>query len=218
MSIQRSLWRDYLLEARYVGTKGTHLPRNIEANPAIYGPGATAQNADARRAYANCRPDGSCDFTHVALLSYITNSTYHAAQLSLSKRYAAGLAFNTSYWFSKTLDYLSSINMGGAAARPLSGENDMAQNPFNLRAEHGPSLFDAKHRFVASGTWELPFGNDLRGLARTLLQGWQTNGIATISSGTPFTVYDSANVSMQGSHPPVSGFFCKPSRRLDESE
>ncbi len=207
LSIQRSLWRDYLLEARYVGTKGTHLPRNIEANPAIYGPGATAQNADARRAYANCRPDGSCDFTHVALLSYITNSTYHAAQLSLSKRYAAGLAFNTSYWFSKTLDYLSSINMGGAAARPLSGENDMAQNPFDLRAEHGPSLFDAKHRFVASGTWELPFGNDLRGLARTFLQGWQTNGIVTISSGTPFTVYDSANVSMQGSHPPVSGFF-----------
>ena len=33
------------------------------------------------------------------------------------------------------------------------------------------------------------------------------NGIATVSSGTPFTVYDSTNVSLQGSHPPVSGFF-----------
>jgi hypothetical protein len=83
----------------------------------------------------------------------------------------------------------------------------MAQNPFVLRAEHGPSLFDAKHRFVASGTWELPVGANLQRIARTLLYGWQTNGIVTLSSGTPFTVYDSTNVSLQGSHPPVSGFF-----------
>ena len=50
--IQRSLFDRYLLEVRYVGSKGTHLPRNIEANPAVYGPGATAQNADQRRVYA----------------------------------------------------------------------------------------------------------------------------------------------------------------------
>jgi hypothetical protein len=207
LSIQRSIFRNYLLEARYVGTKGTHLPRNIEANPAVFGPGATAQNADARRLYANCGPSGSCDFTHVALLSYITNSTYHAGQLSLSRRYASGFSFSGSYWLSKSLDYLSSINMGGAAARPLSGENDMAQNPFNLRAERGPSLFDARHRFVLSSNWEIPFGKGLRGVSQVLLAGWQANGIATVSSGTPFTVYDSTNVSLQGSHPPVSGFF-----------
>lgn len=207
LSLQREVGGNYLVEARYVGTKGTRLPRNIEANPAVFGPGATAQNADARRIYANCRADGSCDFTHAALLSYITNSTYHAAQFSVSRRYAAGFSFSGSYWFSKTLDYLSSMNMGGAAARQLSGENDMAQNPFDLRAEHGPSLFDARHRFVLSGAWEIPGGKALRGLAAGLLQGWQVNGIATVSSGTPFTVYDSTNVSLQGSHPPVSGFF-----------
>ena len=208
LSIQRSLGGNYLVEARYVGSKGTHLPRNIEANPAVWGPGATAQNADRRRLYANCPADGSaCQLVHTALLSFITNSTYHAAQFSLSRRYSRGAAFSMSYWFSKTLDYLSAMNLTGAAARPLSGEVDIAQNPFDLRAEHGPSLFDSRHRFVLSGSWEIPGGRSLKGASRLLLQGWQLNGIANFSSATPFTVFDSTNVSGQGSHPPVSGFF-----------
>jgi hypothetical protein len=207
LSIQRSLGKDYVLEARYLGTKGTKLPRNIEANPAVWGPGATASNADRRRIYASCPPDGSaCQLVHVALLSNITNSTYHAGQISLTRRASHGLGFNTSYWFSKTLDYLSAMNLTGAAARPLSGEVDIAQNPFNLRAEHGPSLFDARHRFVASGSWEIPVAKSLGKGARMLLADWQLNTIVNASSGTPFTVFDSANVAGQASHPPVSGF------------
>ena len=86
------------------------------------------------------------------------------------------------------------MNVAGSAPRLVSGENDIAQNPFDLRAEHGPSLFDAKHRWTGNATWQLPYG------------GWQLNGIATVSSGTPFTVYDSRNVAQQGSHPEISGF------------
>jgi hypothetical protein len=205
LSIQRSLGRGYLLETRYVGTKGTRLPRNIEANPAVFGPGATSGNADRRRIHANCPAVGTCDFTHVAQLSYITNSTYHAGQVSLSRRFDAGFGFNLSYWFSKTLDYLSAMNLGGAAARPLAGESDIAQDPFNLRAEHGPSLFDARHRFTASGSWHLPRFQNRPAAVRAILGGWQTNAIAIFNSGTPFTVLDSTNVSLQASHPPISG-------------
>lgn len=207
LSIQRSLRSNYLVEARYVGTKGTHLPRNVEANPAVWGPGAMAGNADRRRLYASCPADTSpCQLVHTALMSTITNSTYHAGQLSVSRRYSAGVGFNVSYWLSKTIDYLSAMNLTGAAARPLSGEVDIAQNPLNLRGERGPSLFDARHRFVMSGSWEIPTTPALKGPARVLLAGWQFNGIANISSATPFTVFDSTNVSGQGSHPPVSGF------------
>ena len=82
------------------------------------------------------------------------SSTYHAGQVSVSRRFAAGVGFNVSYWFSKSIDYLSAMNLSGAAAKPLAGENDLAQNPFDLEAEYGPSLFDARHRFVASASWE----------------------------------------------------------------
>ncbi|MDX2154072.1 MAG: TonB-dependent receptor [Bryobacteraceae bacterium] len=205
LSIQRGLGRQYLVEARYVGTKGTHLPRNVEANPALYGPGATAQNADRRRIYANCPPTGAaCDFSTIAMLSNITNSTYHAGQVSVSRRYASGFYMNVSYWFSKSLDYLSAMNLSGAAAKPLSGENDLAQNPFNLAAEHGPSLFDSRHRFVASGSYEVR----VRGprLLSAILSRWQINAIASHNSPTPFTVSDSANVALQANSPPISGF------------
>jgi hypothetical protein len=140
------------------------------------------------------------------MLGYITNSTYHAGQLSLSRRYDSGLGFSASYWFSKTLDYLSAMNLGGAAARPLAGENDIAQNPFNLRAEHGPSLFDARHRFVLSGSWDIGWAKGTRGLLRVLTDGWQLNAITSLNSGTPFTVFDTTNVSLQASHPPISGY------------
>ncbi len=207
LSVQRELARSYVLEVRYVGTKGTHLPRNIDANPAVYGPGATAQNADRRRVHANCPSSGPCQFATIAELTYGQNSTYHAGQLSLSRQYINGLGFNVSYWLSKTLDYLSSMNLQGSSAKPLSGENDLAQNPFDLKAEHGPSIFDARHRLVASASWEIPFAHKTQGVRKVLLDGWQLNAIASANSPTPFTVYDSANVSLQASAPPISGFF-----------
>jgi hypothetical protein len=89
----------------------------------------------------------------------------------------------------------------------VSGENDLAQNPFDLAAEHGPSMFDATHRFVFSGTWALPGWRDASKAAAFLTNGWQLNTIASLSTGTPFTVYDSADVSMQGSAPEITGFY-----------
>lgn len=206
-SIQRSLGA-YLLDVRYIGNKGTHLPRMIEANPAVYGPGATAENADQRRLYAGCPASGGpCDFASVGLITDSTNSTYHAGQAALSRRFRSGLGFQASYTFSKTLDYISSFNVVGSAPTLVAGENDLAQNPFDLAAEHGPSLFDARHRFVFSGSYSIPFPRTAARFARAALAGWQMNAIASFSSGTPFTVYDSANVSLQGTAPEISGFY-----------
>jgi Carboxypeptidase regulatory-like domain/TonB dependent receptor len=204
--IQHSVFGRYLIEARYVGTKGTHLPRNVEANPAVYAPGATSSNADQRREYAGCPAGGgTCKLSTVALLQDITNSTYETGQFSLSRRYAAGFGFNLSYWYSKALDDLSSINLAGASSQPLAGANDLAENPFNLAAEHGPSLFDARYRFVGSGSWEPRPLKDAPAALRAVLNGWQLNFIATHNSPTPFTVYDSTNVSLQANSPPISG-------------
>ena len=38
------------------------------------------------------------------------------------------------------------------------------------------------------------------------LGGWQLNGIATLMSGTPFTVFDSNDVAAQGTAPEITGF------------
>jgi hypothetical protein len=207
LSIQRSLFDRYLVEVRYVGAEARNLPRNVEANPAVFGPGATAQNADRRRIYANCPSDGSaCDFSTIAMLRSVARASYHAGQASISRRFGSGVGFHVSYWLSKSLDHLSAMNLSGAAAKPLAGENDLAQNPFDLEAEWGPSLFDARHRFVASASWMTPALSGAAPAVRTILSGWQINTIVTYNSGTPFTVSDSANVALQANSPPISGF------------
>lgn len=206
-SIEHVIAKNYLLDVRYVGTKGTHLPRFIEADPSVYGPGATTSNADQRREYADCDASGSCAFASVGLIADNNSSTYNALQVSFSRQFTRHISFQTSYWWSKSLDYVSSLNLAGSAPTLVAGENDLAQNPFDLRAEHGPSLFDATNRFVFSGTYALPLWRGAPHAADVLVNGWQFNTIVTLSSGTPFTVYDSDNAPMEGTAPEITGFY-----------
>src|ERR1017187_5168205 len=101
-------------------------------------------------------PRGVCNYGSVGLIADNSSSTYHALQVAFSRQFSRNLGFLASYWFSKSLDYISSLNVAGSAPTLVAGENDLAQNPFDLRAEHGPSLFDAKHRFLFSGSYRLP--------------------------------------------------------------
>ena len=217
LNIQRSFGSDLLFEIGYVGTKGTKLPRFIEGNPAIYEPGfdaggnplSTSSNADQRRLYSGCTladPASSCKLSSTGLIAGIANSSYNALEASLKKRFSHGISFLASYTFSKTIDDASSFNMTGSASKPVAGENDLAQDPFNLAAERGRSLFDSRHRLVLSYQWSLPFWRQPRGWYQQALGNWQVNGIATLMSGTPFTVFDSNDVSVQGGAPEISGF------------
>ena len=215
LNVQRSFGNSWLFEIGYIGTKGTKLPRFIEANPAVSIPGETTQdNADQRRLYSGCTiaQPTPCTYSSVGEIAGSANSTYHAMQTSLRKRFTRGFSMLGSYTLSKTLDDVSSFNITGSASQSTAGENDLAQNPFDLAAERGRSMFDARHRLVLSYQWELPFFRNAQGWQGVVLDGWQVSGITTFQSGTPFTVYDSNGVSAQGGAPEISGF---PSDRPD---
>jgi hypothetical protein len=59
---------------------------------------------------------------------------------------------------------------------------------------------------VLSYQWSLPFWRQPHGWYQQALGGWQLNGIVTVMSGTPFTVFDSNDVSQQGGAPEITGF------------
>jgi hypothetical protein len=216
LNLQRSFGSDWLFEMGYVGTKGTRLPRFIEANPAVFVPGyvdgqpiSNSSNADQRRLYSGCTLDdspSSCQFSSTGEIAGIANSAYNAMEVSMRKRFSHGLSFLASYTWSKTIDDVSSFNITGSASKPVAGENDLAQDPFNLGAERGLSLFDARNRFVGSYVWALPFWNQSQNWYQWVLGGWQLDGIATLMSGTPFTVFDSNDVAAQGTAPEITGF------------
>ncbi len=210
LGIQRSLGNDFLLEIGYVGTKGTKLPRFIEGNPAVFIPGQSSPgNVDQRRLHSGCTladSPKSCVYSSTGLIAGISNSSYNALETSLRKRFGHGVSFFASYTFSKSIDDVSSFNITGSAAKPVAGENDLAQNPFDLAAERGRSLFDARHRFVLSYQWSLPFWRQPHAWYQHILGNWQVNGITTLMTGTPFTVFDSRDVSLQGGAPEITGF------------
>jgi len=209
LTIQKSFAKDWLLETAYVGTAGVKLPRFIEGNPAIYVPGqSTPVNVDQRRLFSGCTltNPNSCIYGSVGEIAGIANSSYNALESSLRKRFSHGLSFLASYTFSKAIDDVSTFSIAQSASQPVAGENDLAQNPFDLAAERGRSMFDARHRMVLSYQWSVPFWSHPQRWYEHVLGNWQLNGIVTLMSGTPFTVFNSHDVSLQGTAPEISGF------------
>ena len=224
LNIQRSFGQDWLFQIGYVGTNGVRLPRFIEGNPAVFVPGvdttstgcsvanpcpiSTENNVNQRRLYSGCTlaSPNNCIYSSVGEIASIANSSYNALQTSLRKRFGHGLSFLASYTWSHSIDDVSSFNITGSASQPVAGENDLAQNPFDLAAERGRSMFDSHHRFVLSYQWELPFLRRSNSWYGHLLGNWQLNGIVTAMSGGPFTVFDSNDVSLQGQAPEITGF------------
>jgi len=112
-----------------------------------------------------------------------SNSNYNALWVTANKRMAKGLQFNASYTFSKSIDYNSQSSQGVTV-----------QDSYNLRGDRGLSDFDARHRFVISGLYELPFkGNQLK-------EGWQLSFITQSQSGNPVTLL-AGNVGAVGAAP-----------------
>jgi hypothetical protein len=207
LTIDQSLGNQNL-SIGYIGSKGTRLPRLVEANPAIYQPGATFANSPRRRLYSGCTlTTGTCTLGTAGLVEGNANSTFHSAQVSLTRRGTHDLSYTLAYTFSKDLDYSSSLHMSGPAPWMVLGELDIPQNNQNLKGEYGRSLFDSRQRFAGSITYAVPFARGFTGASRALLDGWQFSALLAANSSTPFTVYDSANVSLQAPHPGVSGMF-----------
>jgi Carboxypeptidase regulatory-like domain len=207
VNIEKSLGKDWLFEIGYVGTKGTKLPRFVEGNPSLPLAGQTwvdqQNNIDQQRIHCQTNAQGNCTYSSVGLIQGSANSIYHALEASLRKRFTDGFSLLASYTFSKSIDDVSSFNITGSASQPVAGENDLAQNPFNLAAERGRSMFDARHRLVLSYQWELPFWRHAQNWYQGALGNWQVNGIATFMSGTPFTVLDQ---SYNYDAPEITGF------------
>jgi hypothetical protein len=145
-----------VFQASYVGSEGHHLRINGDYNQGING----------------IRP--IVGFSSINIQQSVSNSNYNGLWISANKRLAKGLTFNTSYTFSKSIDNNS-----------VGSSNPQAQDYRNLSAERALSDFDARNRFVLSGTYILPFKAD--GAFSRLVQGWTMSPIVNLQSGSPFS-------------------------------
>ena len=76
------------------------------------------------------------------------------------------------------------------------------QNPFNTHPEKGPSTFDVGQAFTLSAVQDLHVERwgALDRAPIKITGGWQMLGIATITSGSPFTIYSGVQQTGYGSN------------------
>ncbi len=112
------------------------------------------------------------------------HSTYHSLQTTFRKSVpSAGLTFQLSYTYSKAIDNATTVYNGDGANSGVA-PND----PTCWSCEKGRASFDVPHRVVVNFSYLLPFDKAATKLPKRLTQGWTLWGIATASSGFPFTV------------------------------
>jgi outer membrane receptor protein involved in Fe transport len=186
LTLARELADGLGVEASYVGSKGTHLSQTANINQTIRTPQGNVVPFPGlgRVLYQNLGAD----------------SSYHALQVSVERRFGDGLGFRSSFTLSKSIDDASF----GAPAR-------LPQDPRDLRAERGLSEFDRRRVWVSDFIYEIPygrgrrFGNASRELIDAIFGGWQLNGIVQLYDGRPFTpVASRANAQ--------AGFATRPDR------
>ena len=183
-NVQHQLSQNSVLEFGYSGNEGHHLDRYYGANFPLPGPG----NVQTRRPYPS--------LANIFYLESGINSVYNAAMVKLTERLSRGFTALLSYTFSRSIDDASAVR---SHAGDPNSEND--QNPYDMAAERGPSIFNVPHRLVVSLLWAPPFGKGKSFLAnrasKAILGDWQLGSIVTVSSGLPFTVtsgVDQANI------------------------
>ena len=130
---------------------------------------------------------------------YNATTSYHSANVSLTKRATRGLTFKTNYTFSKILDINSAF-----LATSATNEPPTVLNPFDMKHDRGPASFNLKHQFNANFSYQLPFGRAqyfgtaVNGVLDKLISSWQWNGSITAQSGFPFTPLVGSNSSGTG--------------------
>jgi hypothetical protein len=181
--------------ASYVGTAGVKLPRL----------GSPNGYAGADPAFA---PDTTFDSSGAVtggfgvenFMEAKSHSSYHALQTSLSGAIGhGGPGIQASYTWGKSIDDASSIFGNTGSTGAVAGPSP--QDPFNTRADRGPSTFDVTHGFGLSLVQDMHLEsvNFLRPISKKVTDGWELLSISSISSGSPFTVYSGIQQTGVGS-------------------
>ncbi len=179
-----------VFEATYVGELGRHLAQitNDQNAPALIDNQtldnlAIAQHTTPSAVFQTLRPYHNTLPNVSEIGQFVSGgaSSYHALQLSLTRRATAGLTVGANYTYAHELDnvlaYSNEVNDGyGAVPSRLS------------TLEYGNSDLDLRNRLAVTADYAVPFGKNLTGVTALLGKGWEANTLLRWSSGFPFTV------------------------------
>jgi hypothetical protein len=168
LNVQHELTTQLALMIGYFGSKGTHLTLRRNIN----------QPVDGVRPFRTLSASSpilpGVPLGNITQAESTGNSSYNAVWVTANQRFSHGLECSVSYTWSKSIDYNS-----------RSLQDVVVQDSYNLRGDRGLSDFDARHRFVLSTIYELPFRGN------RFVDGWQLAAIVQAQSGNPVNIVTS---------------------------
>ncbi|MGH9628979.1 MAG: hypothetical protein ACRD7E_11695, partial [Bryobacteraceae bacterium] len=185
-AISQVLASNFVVDATYTGSKGTHLASDrvnyMQIDPRYAGLGSllnkpiddpevaalgfTAPFPNFKELLKGNATLGQSlrmfpqyqNVTTGGMMNHSGNSTYHAVILKLTKRFSAGLTLLTSYTWSKLLTDADSSEPWIAGVVGSRVGAGAAQNHFNRKNEKSYGVLDFPQQFKLTGSYDLPFG------------------------------------------------------------
>jgi hypothetical protein len=214
--IQHELPGNNSFDLAYVGSKGTHIYRQLDGNPpdpnlvnqlVAFCVPTNPANTGFRTSTGQCGPStvsglllyyggdfGYLPFNavaHNALLQpfyqrSVGNSIYHSLQAKFTHRLSHGLQLQGSYTWAHGIDDSSD------PLNPAAGNRTFPRNSRNLAQDRGNSDNDIRQNVVINYIWELPFGKGKgylsSGVFGRIFEGMQLSGISSVQTGHPFEI------------------------------
>ena len=185
VNVQRQFGRNTAATVGYLGSHGDDLRLSRNLNQPVNG----VRPFLALSSSSSILPGAALG--NITLSESSGFSNYNAAFVSVNSRLSRGLQFDASYTLSKSLDTNS-----------LNSSNFDVQDSYDIPNQYGPSDFDARHRFVLSAIYALPFTE------HPLTSGWQVAAVVQSQSGNPVNIVTS-NSNLTGApntvRPDVTG-------------
>src|SRR5687767_1824047 len=209
LTISHELFADTVLEASYIGNHGLHIWRrnvnrnDIPPNQACRGPECDGSSDPARLQIARAGLGVASPVAGVGvqdqgiliadnrLLRGIGllqtdesngNSSYHAMQLWLNRRFSKRVAFQVAYTWGHAISDVA-----------LTSFTNTTSDPFNFKADKGDADLDRRHTFVSNVVYVLPSAKRWGRAADLILSDWQINAIASYFGATPIDITTGAN-------------------------
>jgi hypothetical protein len=185
LGVQRQLLPRLVLDAGYLGSRGSRLIQPVDVNAPT-----PAEVAAAGGVLNLARPYQG--YASILMRQTTARSRYDA--LAAALRWDAGS--------SGTLSIAYTLSRSRATATNDRDTIDLPQDRTDLEAEYALARSDRTHVFTASWIFTLPFARSHSSRAlRAALDGWQVAGIASFWSGPPLSrvVTGNTNGGLRGS-------------------
>jgi hypothetical protein len=197
LGVQHSFGSDLVVEVRYVGTRGIHLPAQIRLNTqpvvtstnflptyttapsqaTLNGSGLDLGTLEGENPIVPAYDAAGFNGSLMTAYEPWASSTYHGLAVQVNKKFSHGVQFVGAYTWSHNIDD-ATAEVFSTVLAPRR-----AQNGLDLAADRGNSILDHRHRLTFSLVYDEPFFKNSGAFLRNTLGGWEVAPIYTYQSG-----------------------------------